>query len=223
MKRPVLLACGLLFLAPAVGQQTRPAANSMISCADSPLLSELDHEPAKTVLKAYGYDLQAPWKCVRIDSRFTVGSTLLQFRKVTSEADDFTEFSVLKVAGSPYLWVIPNYQGMVAPARVESDPHNVAAFNALLRSVTRKPSSPAEWLALGKLYMTLIVGEGEAIATGPGLGYSEAHDSPGDHFVTFADRPLSQGERYVKWVLTFSSSPDGTPMVVDASRETAGP
>ena len=71
MKRPVLLACGLLFLAPAVGQQTRPAANSMISCANSPLLSELAHEPAKTVLKAYGYDLQAPWKCVKIDSPFT--------------------------------------------------------------------------------------------------------------------------------------------------------
>jgi hypothetical protein len=88
---------------------------------------------------------------------------LLHLHKVTVQTDDFTAFSVTKVAGSSYLWVIPTAAGMLAAPHIESDPHDLAAFNALLRSFSKKPSTLDDWYDIGKLYMSLVIGSEKAI------------------------------------------------------------
>jgi hypothetical protein len=157
----------LLSLCCRVQGQKRQVANAGdISCKGSPLLAELTRATGSTVLSSYGYDLNEQWECSKIESPWITGATMLQFRKVNprmgSPIDLVASFSVLKVNGIAQIWVIPISSGSgvielpnLAP-EVDTDPHNIAAFNALLSSCLRPPRDASGWNSIGNLYMTLV-------------------------------------------------------------------
>lgn len=168
------------------------------------------------------YHLNEPWECTRIESSWAVGASLLHFRKISAQTDDATAFSVMEVAGVTQIWVIPTESGMLEAPNVESDPHNLAAFNALLRSLPKPPSGPVEWNAVGKLYMTLL-GHTGAVLIEPLPGEPGTCSADGECTVAFSDRTPHAKEPYTKWTLTFSVANGSNPArLTDAAREIGG-
>src|SRR4051794_16437768 len=99
----------LLLLSLSAGAQRKHvgASPSDSSCGGSPLLAALSRGAGSSLLSAYGYDLREPWACSKVESSWAVGATILHFRKITVQTDDQTAFSVVRVPGLEYIWVIP--------------------------------------------------------------------------------------------------------------------
>jgi hypothetical protein len=219
--KPCRLFPLLLFLAfPAAGQKQPAKAGAAVSCEQSPLLAQLSRESGAAVLHSYGYSLREPWACTSVESPWAPNSILLHFRKVSAQTDDETAFSVLKVSGIDYIWVVPTDTGMLEVPHAESDPHNIAAFNALLGSFPRAPLSPSDWKEVGKLYMT-ILGHEEAIPIVPKAGDAAVCTEERECSVAFSGRPVRPGEPFNKWTLVFSEASGAKPaMLEEATRET---
>lgn len=225
MKRRLYVLVLVLLPAAAYGQTEKPSPSEIKTkqCSSSPFLDELFEGKGVAVLKAYGYDPNTPWNCTTIDSPWTPSSSLLHFQIVTTETDEFTSFSVINVNGSSYFWVIPTGTGMVGFPHEENDPHNIAAFNALLGTLARNPSSAADWNALGELYLVLLDQEGKRWKLTPGS--SVPCDADRDCTVEFSDKGLrGPKENYIKWTLLFHT-PDGSHpcRLVEASRKVVKP
>jgi hypothetical protein len=200
-------------------QAQKPADNS---CAKSPLLISLSKGTGASLLKDYGYDLQEPWVCSKIESPWAPRATILQFHKITAQSDDQTAFSVVKIPGLQCVWVIPTGAGMLEVAHMESDPHNIAAFNALLR-LHQGPIDAAGWLDAGKLYMALL-GQNKAIPIQREGDEIQRCDSTNECSVSFSDRSIITGEAYNKWTLTFIAPSKGQPaQLSDVEAETVRP
>jgi hypothetical protein len=217
----IFLAIPLLLLplrTQAQKQQTRTA--DALSCADSPLLDELGKESGKAILSSYGYQFNEPWECTKIESPWAARASLLHFRKISARTDDATAFSVMEVTGVTQIWVIPTESGMLEVPNVESDPHNLAAFNALLRSLPKPPSGPIEWNAVGKLYMALL-GHAGAVPIEPLPGRQpDSCSADGECTVALSDRAPHPKEPYTKWTLTFSVANGSNPArLTDVARE----
>jgi hypothetical protein len=196
----------LLLLTPiAYGQTEKPSSSDIKiqQCTGSPFLDELYGGKGVAVLKAYGYDLHTPWNCTTIDSPWTSGSSLLHFQIVTAEDDEFTSFSVINVNGSSYFWVLPTGTGMLEVSHMDGDPHNIAAFNALLSNLAKRPSSLADCDTLEGLYMVLIDHKG-AVAMRPAHGSSDPCDADGDCTLAFS-YPHNKTEAYRQWTVTFKA------------------
>jgi hypothetical protein len=58
---------------------------------------------------------------------------------------------VVKIPGMKHIWVIPTNMGMLEVPHSESDPHNIAAFNALLKTIPNGLLNSAGWLEISKL------------------------------------------------------------------------
>jgi hypothetical protein len=219
-KEHIFVAILLLLLClHAQGQKQQTRTPDATSCTSSPLLAELGKASGVAILSSYGYHLNEPWECTRIESSWVVGASLLHFRKISAQTDDATAFSVMEVAGVTQIWVIPTESGMLEAPNVESDPHNLAAFNALLRSLPKPPSGPVEWNAVGKLYMTLL-GHTGAVLIEPLPGEPGTCSADGECTVAFSDRTPHAKEPYTKWTLTFSVANGSNPArLTDAARE----
>lgn len=219
-KEHIFLVLLLLLLAVQVQGQKQQTGNvSAASCTDSPLFAELSTASGTALLSAFGYSLKEPWACAKIESPWTTGASLLHFRKISAQSDDATAFSVLKVAGFSYVWIIPTESGMLEVRGAEGDLHNLAAFNALLRSQPKAPSTPSEWNAVGKLYMALLGHEG-AIAIESEPDRRNPCTSDGECTLAFADRTPHAKEPYTKWTLTFSAaSASNAARLTDVMRE----
>jgi hypothetical protein len=213
----------LLLLSSSVGaQRTSVVVPPLLSsCGDSPLLSELSTTEGVALLSAYGYDWKKPWACTKIESAWSTGATIFRFRKVTTQTDDGMAFSVLRVPGMEHIWVIPTDTGMLEVPHSESDPHNLAAFNMLLR-LHKGPVDAAGWLDIGKLYMA-ILGHQDALpmkAEHSAGGYCAEDECS----VSFSDRPVVKSEPYNEWTLDFAPPAQGKPAVLTGvSRETVQP
>src|SRR5690349_20533763 len=83
----------LLPLSEGEPQRSRDA-----NCVQSPLMAQLDTPSGKALLRLYGYDLDEIWACDSIASSLAPGTQILRFRKVSKVSDDFTAFTVMKVA-----------------------------------------------------------------------------------------------------------------------------
>jgi len=221
MKRCHLFSLLIFLSLPATSQMQPVRTSAADSCAQSPVLEQLSKGSGAAVLSSYGYDLREPWTCTRIDSPWVSGSVLLHFQKVSAQTDDQTAFSVLKVSGIDHLWIVPTGTGMLEVPHAESDPHNVAAFNALLSSLRKPPSSPSDWEGIGRLYMTML-GHKEAVRITPEAGDTGVCSAEeGECTVAFSDRPVRAGEPFNKWTLVFTPATGGKPaMLEEATRET---
>lgn len=159
---------------------------------------------------------------IKIESSWASEATILRFQKITVQRDDQTAFSVVKIPALEYVWIIPTATGMLEAAHAESDPHNVAAFNALLR-LHKEPIEATRWLEAGKLYMTLL-GHKEAVAIKGKAGEAASCSSSDECSVAFSDRPVVEGQAYNKWTLTFAASSKGHQrMLTDISKKTVQP
>jgi hypothetical protein len=207
-----LLPCLLLLSLRAEAQKPSD------SCAGSPTLASLSKGAGASLLRAYGFDIQQPWACTEIKSSWAAGATILRFRRITVQSDDHTAFTVVKIPTLEAVWVIPTEKGMLEVAHSESDPHNIAAFNALL-GLHKGPINVAGWIEAGSLYMTLL-GHREAVPI-----KDEADSCSEDECsLSFSDRPVVAGEAYNKWSLTFAAPHEGQPWTLtEVSRETVHP
>jgi hypothetical protein len=191
------------------------------SCVSSQLLTDLSKGTGASLLRAFGYDLREPWTCTKIESSWATGATILRFQKLTAQTDDQTAFSVVKVSSLQHIWVIPTETGMLEVSHSETDPHNMAAFNALLR-LRKGPVDAAGWLEAGKLYMA-ILGHKDVMPfkAQPADAYPcTSHECS----VSFSDRPIVESEPYNKWTLAFTARVQGKPVTLtDVSRETVQP
>jgi hypothetical protein len=219
-KEHILIAIPLLFVSVhAKAQKQQAVAVETASCAGSPLLSELSKASGTAILSLYGYHLNEPWHCTKIESPWTAGARMLHFRRMSAQLDESTAFSVMEVTGVKQIWVIPTASGMLEAPNLVSDPHNVAAFNALLRSLPKAPSGLVEWNAVGRLYMALL-GQTEVIPIESLPGRPGSCSADGECTVAFSDRTLRAKEPYVKWTLTFSAASGSNPArLADAARE----
>jgi hypothetical protein len=223
MPRRMLLP-SLLLLSLSVGAQKQRNGSSPSDdgCEGSRLLATLSTNEGVDLLSAYGYDWRHPWACTKIKSAWATGATILSFRKVTAQTDDDVTFSVLKVSGLGQIWVIPTGNGMLGASHSENDPHNLAAFNALLR-LHKGPVDLAGWLGIGKLYMS-ILGHKEVVPIKAEKSDADSCGSGDECSVSFSDRPVVSGEPYNKWTLDFTGPTQGNPIVlVDVSIETVHP
>jgi len=215
----------LLLLSFSAGAQKQrvDASLSYSSCGQSRLLADLSKGAGATLLNAYGYDLRKPWACTKVESPWSTGATILRFRKITAQADDQTAFSVVKVLGLEYIWVVPTETGMLEVSHSENDPHNLAAFNELLRTLRKGPADAAGWIEVGKLYMA-ILGHKEVVPIKAEPDDAGPCNSDDECSVSFSDRPVVQSEPYNKWTLVFTAPSQGKPVsLTDASRETVRP
>jgi hypothetical protein len=205
----------LMFLSFAAAGQKQPTQTKIdVSCTQSPVLAQLSKGSGGAVLGSYGYDLREPWACTRIESPWVTGSTLLRFQKISAQTDEQTTFSVLRVSGIDYIWIVPTGTGMLEVPHAESDPHNVAAFNALLSSLPKPPLSASDWEGLGKLYMTML-GHREAIQVAHETGDTAVCNGEKECSVAFSDRPIRRGESFNKWTLVFAPASGGKPAILE--------
>ncbi|MFY9731297.1 MAG: hypothetical protein WAK24_11865 [Candidatus Acidiferrales bacterium] len=221
-KTLILLVMAILVLAAHLeGQKPQRVSGDATSCAGSPLLSELSKASGEALLRLYGYNLHEPWACSKITSPWATGSMLLHFRRVTNQTDDSTAFSVLKAAGVSRLWIIPTDTGMLEVQNAKNDVHNLAAFNALLQSLPKIPSSAADWNAIGKLYLELL---GRPDAVSPEDGTSSPCSADGECSVAFSEVPRHGNDPYTKLTLTFSAPNGSNPArLTDVTREIVRP
>src|SRR5580658_6369041 len=201
-------------------------------CNDEAYLRSLSDPRTEgpVVLRAYGYNIDREmWSCDQVVSRWLRDTRMLIFRRVTSQSDDQSAFSVLQVSGSSYLWIVPLYEHSSEFQNYEGDPHNIAAFNAFLGSLSAAPSKPVDWEDIGRLYLALL-GHDEAVLIKEGPS--------GDHCgadrqcrIAFADRVPHENDPYIRWTVIFSVARDRTPTrltevnreIVSSARGLAGP
>jgi hypothetical protein len=215
-----LLPLLALITFPVMGQKQPLKIGATGACAQSPLLAQLGAASGAAILSSYGHDLHKPWACTNINSKWLTGSILLRFHSLSVQTDKETAFSVLKVAGIDYIWVIPTATGMLEVPHALSDPHNIAAFDALLSSLSRPPLSASDWEGVGKLYM-IMVGHKEALVITPKLGEKGICNGVGECTVAFSDRQIRAGEPYNRWTLVFTSAGGGKPAKLEeATAET---
>jgi len=154
---------------------------------------------------------------------WAAGASLLHFEKASAQTDDFTSFSVMKVPGIAQIWVIPTGSGMLEAPHVYSDPHNLAAFNALLRSLPKRKPGETDWITVGRLYLAMV-GHSKVISLCTPEGQPSPCSVGGDCVVAFSDRTPHAREGYVKWALTFEAADQSNPVRLDdVSREVVSP
>jgi hypothetical protein len=74
------------------------------------------------------------------------------------DLDDYRTFTLIQGSTASRVWVIPIEFGMVMYPYIEGNPHNIAAFNDLLRAASRKPDESL-LPELGNLYQFLLGAE----------------------------------------------------------------
>lgn len=213
MSRPLLPMALLAAWATCSLGQARSA-----TCAESPLFAELDSPSGKALLKLYGFDLRETWACTPIRSALAPRVQLLRFRRLSAATEEATAFTVLKAAGAQTVWIIPTASGMLRVSGVESDPHNIAAFNALLRSMPKPMSSTADWEALARLYLA-VVGHAEVFPLKAEGGAPATCGAQGECSLSFADRAPQGARSYWKWTVTFDRVGEDSITLTDAAAE----
>jgi hypothetical protein len=215
MSQPLLL---MALLAVSSASDGSLGQAGTVTCAESPLFAELDSPSGKALLTLYGFDLGEAWACTPIRSALAPRMQLLRFRRLSAATEEATAFTVLKAAGAQTLWIIPTASGMLRVSGVESDPHNIAAFNALLRSMPKPASSTADWEALARLYLA-VVGHAEVFPLKTEGGASATCGAQGECSLSFADRAPQAARSYWKWTVTFDRIGEGPIKLTDATAE----
>jgi hypothetical protein len=223
-KRRAFLAFLLPVLSAHVQGQSQQSKNMPAgSCENSPLFKELLTPAGSALLSAYGFSFKQVLFCRRIEVPWAAGASLLHFEKAGAQTDDNTSFSVMKVPGIVQIWIIPTGSGMLEAPHVDGDPHNLAAFNALLRYLPKRKPSETDWIAVGRLYMALV-GHSKVISLCSAEGQTSPCSVGGDSVVAFSDRTPQAKENYVKWTLTFEAADRLNPVrLADVSREVVSP
>ena len=154
LKVTTIVSVWLLLLAASVRARgaERPVAIPCGSSHSKTVLLETNE--SKNFVALFGYQLRH-FDCAQITSKWLANSTVIQFRSISTELDDVTIFTLI-ADHRHRLWLIPISRGMLEYPSVTSDPHNLAAFNALLQDARKAPKSADEWAELALCYLALV-------------------------------------------------------------------
>jgi hypothetical protein len=178
-----------------------------VPCRSVPNITSLRTIETKRVLAIFGYDLHQPYDCTKLTSPWYGASTVLLFRSIPTQLDDRTRFSVVFTSRPREIWVVPIASGMLEYPRVESDPHNLASFNALL-AVQKAPTTEPEWISVSQSYLALI---GHEAGLAPRVSCAARECS-----VEISEQPSA--DALILWTLVFSTTGQ-LARLEDVSRE----
>lgn len=135
-----VLLLNLLCLGQARNLPPHIRPNSQIVQTDSPVSRDcgkadwalLDTSEAKNLLSGYEFDGFIPRQCKAVDVKWLPTAQIVRLNAGVAD-DDYREITLLRASTGSRLWLIPIEKGMVGFPGTPSDPHNLAAFNDLLR------------------------------------------------------------------------------------------
>ena len=114
----------------------------------------LNQAQAQALLADYGYEKNLPWTCEAIAVPWLPSAKIIRLR-ATIQLDDYRAATLLQASPNSRLWLIPTYFGMIAFPRTEEEPHNLAAFNDLLRVAALKAKDD-QLVDLCNLYQSIL-------------------------------------------------------------------
>jgi hypothetical protein len=146
------------------GNRTPPIdLDSPIVQTDSPVTRDckeadwslLETPAAKDLLSDYDFDPFLPGQCKAVDVKWLPSVQILRLDAATTGVDDFREITLLRASSNSRLWLIPILHGLVGYQDTPGNPHNLAAFNDLLRVAKLKVTDGNLW-EVSDLYQFLV-------------------------------------------------------------------
>jgi hypothetical protein len=178
----------------------------------------LDLASTRSLLADYDYEIRAPFTCLAASVPWLPTAKILRIHE-SFDLDNYRTFAVIQGSATSRVWVIPIEFGMVMYPHVEGNPHNIAAFNDLLRAASRKLDESLLF-ELGDLYQFVLAAEQrfdpapmpktieDSLKVNDIEGMIE-HDS---HGVTFKHREFDGDQwtpSYMIWEFDFENSNQG--------------
>jgi hypothetical protein len=117
----------------------------------------LDLASTRLLLADYNYQIRAPFTCLAASVPWLPSTKILRIHESLG-LDDYRTFTVIQASTTFPVWIIPIESGMVMYPHVEGNPHNIAAFNDLLRCSSRKADENMLF-ELGDLYQFVLGAE----------------------------------------------------------------
>ena len=111
----------------------------------------------RSLLADYPYEILPPFTCVAASVAWLPSAKILRVHEAL-DLDNYRTFTVIQGSVSSRVWVIPIEFGMVLYPHVEGNPHNIAAFNDLLHTASRKLGESL-LPKLGNLYQFVLGAE----------------------------------------------------------------
>jgi hypothetical protein len=133
-----------------------PATTESHSCREADW-KFLDLASTRSLLADYNYEIRATFTCLAASVPWLPSARILRVRE-SLDLDNYRTFAVIQGSTTSRVWVIPIEFGMVLYPHVEGNPHNIAAFNDLLRAASSKPNE-SMLLELGNLYQFVLGAE----------------------------------------------------------------
>ena len=141
---------------PTVPSLSEVRDTSLAGCAD-PAVGELLESPdTRAFLEAFEYNIdEVAMVCATLKSAWLRTDLVLSLRHARG-LDDYQEVTLVRTSSEPKLWLIPITDGMICKPSLEVDPHNLAAFNALLRDNGIRTSTAEDLTSLSLLYVNMV-------------------------------------------------------------------
>jgi hypothetical protein len=131
-----------------------------VPCAQEPANSLLDSKYIHDLLKHFDFNIGELDECKMLRSEWLKSSNILLLRGDRPEATDSAwRVTLIQLKSQPNLWVIPVTHGMVGEPRIADEPHNRAAFNALIEENHIVPDTPEMWTSLALFYLGMTGNE----------------------------------------------------------------
>jgi hypothetical protein len=200
--------------------ETRPCGDT-----DFALMAEAEREG---ILTDYGYGGSIPWTCEAAIVPWLKTAQIVRLR-ATEGDDDFLRLTLLRATLHARIWLIPIEHGMVGFAHVVDDPHNLAAFNDLLRVAKLKPRED-QILEISNLYqfavgMEMYIDPQRAPKTlreASLLNDVESYTSEGNGYLDVTHRERlgdSWSHEYMVWEFRYETTGDYFRLI-DVARQT---
>jgi hypothetical protein len=178
----------------------------------------LDQASTRSLLADYGFDILPPFTCLAASVPWLPSAKIFRMHE-SLDLDNYRTFTVIQGSATSRVWIIPIEFGMVMYPDVEGNPHNIAAFNDLLRAASRKPDESL-LLELGNLYQFLLGAEQwfdpdhmpKTIEDRLKVNDIEAMTEHDSHGVTYKHREFNGDQwthAYMIWEFDFEHSKQG--------------
>jgi hypothetical protein len=188
----------------------------------------LNKPQAQALLADYGYEQNLLWTCEAIDVPWLPSAKIIRLHAAV-ELDDYRAVTLVQANPNSRVWLIPTYFGMVSFPHTEQDPHNLAAFNDLLR-VAALNAKDNQLIDLSNLYQSIlhmdewfdpehtpkIVHEATQISD---IAFALQHDAHGTTLTHRERTGDSVSKTYLVWEFYFTNT-SGHTHLTNVSRQT---
>lgn len=197
-------------------------------CTERPALALLEDKDVQNLIENFDFrPFEVMMSCKTFQTDWLRTGVILSLHGLSvGETDSNKDLTLIQLENEPRLWVIPISYGMIEVRNLVEDPHNLAAFNALIEENHVSPRTPEMWTSLALFYMNIV---GNEIHTSVRTAYGES--VPGlllqapflksarllpsvackkdECEVTINDTRFAKTtQSYTAWTLTFSTADD---------------